>query len=78
MSKKSIFEILDQMNLDDIKNETRTVAISNSFISADKVKQGAKVAMGVDMKCLLDLMSDKVMPILLLVDKYEYKKHGGK
>lgn len=73
-----MFEILDEMNLDDVKNDTRTVSISNTFISADKVKQGAKIAMGADVQCLFDLASEKVIPILIMVDKEEYfkRKHS--
>jgi hypothetical protein len=69
-----MFEILDEMNLDDVKDNTRLVAISNTLISADKVKQGAKISMGADEQVLHDLMNDKVIPVLILVDKDEYFK----
>lgn len=72
--KKTIFEILDEMNLDDVINGTRLVGISNTLVSADKVKQGGKVSMGVDEKALYDLIDGKVLPILVLVDKEEYFK----
>lgn len=72
--KKRMFEILDEMNLDDVENDTRLVSISNTLISADKVKQGAKISMGADEKSLFDLMDDKVIPLLILVDKEEYVK----
>ncbi len=73
MSKR-LFEILDGMNFDDIKNGTRLVSVSPTFISADKVQQGAKVTMGSDEQSLYDLMNEKVIPILILVDKDEYVK----
>lgn len=69
-----MFEILDEMNLNDVENNTRLVAISSAFISADKVKQGAKISMGADEVALHDLMTNKVIPILILVDKEEYFK----
>lgn len=72
-----MFEILDEMNLDDVKNNTRLVAISNMLISADKVKQGAKISMGADEQVLYDLMNEKVIPVLILVDKDEYFKRKG-
>lgn len=62
------------MNQLDIKNNTRLVAISNVFISADKVKQGAKVCMGTDESALFDIVSEKVIPLLILVNKEEYFK----
>lgn len=76
MSKR-MFEILDEMNLDDVKDNTRLVAISNTLISADKVKQGAKISMGADEQVLYDLMNEKVIPVLILVDKDEYFKRKG-
>jgi len=76
MSKR-MFEILDEMNLDDVKDNTRLVAISNTLISADKVKQGAKISMGADEQVLYDLMNEKVIPVLILVDKDEYFKRRG-
>ena len=72
--KKRMFEILDEMNLDDVKNNTRMVAISNTFISADKVKQGAKVCIGTDEQSLYDIMNDKVVVLMICVDKDEYFK----
>jgi hypothetical protein len=72
--KKRMFQIWDEMNLDDVKNNTRLVSISNILISADKVKQGAKISMGVDEQTFYDLMDDKIIPVLVFVDKKEYFK----
>jgi len=69
-----MFQILDEMNLQDVENNTRMVTLSNTFISADKVKQGAKISMGADEQCLFDLATEKFIPILILVDKDEYFK----
>lgn len=74
MKKRRLFEILDEMNMADTNNKTRTVAISNHFISADKVKQGAKICIGADEQCLYDLMNNKAMAVLLIVNKEEYFK----
>ena len=62
------------MNQDDVDNGTRLVQLSNNFISADKVKQGVKIAMGVEERCLLELMNEEVIPVLLLVNKEDYLK----
>ena len=71
---KRMFQILDEMNLDDVKNSTRLVSVSNTFLSADKVKQGTKICIGADDQALTDIMSEKVIPILILVDKDDYFK----
>ncbi len=69
-----MFEILDEMNQEDSIIRTRSVEVSSNFISADKVKAGAKIAMGVPLESLFDIASDAKMPILILVDKKEYFK----
>jgi hypothetical protein len=74
MSNKRMFQILDEMNLHDVDNDTKLVKLSNTFISADKVKQGAKISMGADEESLFDLASEKYIPILIMVDKAEYFK----
>lgn len=72
--KKRMFEILDEMNLDDVKNSTCLVRVSNALMSADKIKRGGKVVMGVDEQALMDLVADEVVPVLILVNKNEYFK----
>lgn len=76
--EKRLFEILDDMNKEDINNGTRLVSISNSFISANKIKRGTEIKMGADDQAAIDLLSDKVTPILLLIDKEEYFKRKTK
>lgn len=71
---KNIFEILGEMHSHDIKHDTRFIAVSPHFISADKVSQGAKITMGADEQSLYNIMNDKVIPLLILVDKEEYAK----
>lgn len=73
-NEKRMFQILDEMNQDDSTNGTAMVAISNSFISADTVKAGAKIAMGAPVEYLFEIASDKKIPLLILVDKEEYFK----
>lgn len=75
--KKRLFQVLDEMNVMDTKNGTQLVALCNLFISADKVSQGAKISMGAPESVLFDIIADKVFPLLLLVDKAEYKKKDG-
>lgn len=71
---KRMFQVLDEMNLHDTENKTRLVAVSGNFVSADKVKKGATVTMGIDEQALFDIASQKVIPIVVLVDSEEYHK----
>lgn len=72
--EKRLFEILDEMNQNDEKNKTTTVALCNHLISADLIKAGTKVCIGAPHSAINDIMNDKVMPILLLIDKKEYER----
>ena len=74
MAKKRLFQVLDDMNQADIENGTEILAVSSNFISIDKVKAGAKLCMGVPEKAIYDMMDDKFMPILIIVDREEYTK----
>lgn len=77
MEKKRLFQILDEMNVSDIEKGTQLVSVGSNFISADKIKQGTKIAMGSDDSALHQIMNNKVIPILLLIDKEEYFKLSG-
>lgn len=72
--KKRLFEVLDEMNVEDGINKTSLVAVCPDFISADRVKRGTKVTMGVGYEVIDDMLSDKSMPVLLIIDKKEYFK----
>lgn len=72
MEKKSIFLIMDEMNQDDTKNGTALLGLSTTVIAADKVKQGTAVKMGAPAETVFDLMTDKVMCILLIINKDEF------
>lgn len=74
MEKKRLFQVLDEMNISDIENGTKLVSVSSNFISADKIKQGSKIAMGSDDSAVMELMTNKVIPVLLLIDKETYFK----
>lgn len=75
--EKRIFEILDEMNQDDIKNDTQLIELGNSFVSAEKVKAGCTVTMGMPESSLYKLMDESKIPIIVLVDKKEYFKRKG-
>lgn len=72
-----LFQIIDDMVQQDAKDKTRLAAISNTFVALEKTKQGAVISMGADEEALQDIMSHKVFPILILVNKAEYGKRIG-
>ena len=74
--KKRLFEVLDEMNIDDGKNNTQLVQVCTTLISADKTKQGTKVLMGAPVNTLIDLLSEKAIAVLLIIDKEEYFKRS--
>lgn len=69
-----MFQILDEMNQDDTINNTKMVEVGSNFISAEKVKGGAKISIGMPESALFDIISNKKIPILILVDSDEYFK----
>ncbi len=72
---KRPFQIIDEMNQEDMKNGTRLVSISTSFISWNLVKQWAKIEMWIDAQWFHDIMNDKVIPMLVLIDRETYFKN---
>lgn len=74
---KRAFQIIDDMNKSDIENGTRLVSISTSFISWNLVKQWAKIEMWIDAQGFYDIMNDKVIPMLVLIDRETYFKENS-
>ena len=72
--KKRLFEVLDEMNEHDTNNGTSYIAVGSNFISADKVKQGAKISMGAEPHNITNIATGKTLPVLLLIDAEEYKR----
>lgn len=74
MAKKRFFEIIDQMNVQDTKNDMKNIQVCPSFVSANFNKKGTQVIMGVPGNIVFDLETDKLIPVLLLVNREEYDK----
>ncbi|MEM1337286.1 MAG: hypothetical protein AAGF96_06025 [Bacteroidota bacterium] len=72
--KKRLFQVLDEMNQEDAEKGTKMVSVSSSFVRGNKVSQGAEITIGTEFSGLMDLWDDKVIPVLLLIDKKEYFK----
>lgn len=74
MSKKRLFQLLDEMNVADSENKTSNLAIANTFVKSDLTKQGTLVTMGASPEISMKLFMGEVVPILLLIDSNEFKK----
>lgn len=72
--KRRLFQVLDEMNVEDIEKGTRLVEVSSNLISANTIKQGGKITMGVPQQTIMDLTLENKIPVLLMVDKDEYFK----
>jgi hypothetical protein len=72
--KKRIFQKLDDLTVADDKNGTELLGVCTSLVSADKVKGGGKVSIGVPENELMKVINGDRIPILLLIDKDEYNK----
>jgi hypothetical protein len=72
---KRMFQILDEMNVSDVDNNTATVGICNQLVEAKTAKGGGHVTIGVPAAVVTGLLFDKnKIPILLIIDKAEYER----
>lgn len=70
-----MFQILDEMNVNDTNNSTMTLGVCPDLVSANKTKGGGHVTMGVPGEVVLDLLTNKnKKAILLVVDLTEYER----
>lgn len=72
--EKYPFQTMADLHSDDIKNDSKNIAVCTTFLSADKITAGARITMGAPLEMLLDIMNDKRMPILVIVDREEFAK----
>jgi len=72
--KKRLFEVFDIMNQNDSEKGTKTLSVSTSLVGTNKVRQGAIVQMGVDEETMMNLVTEKSIAILVVVDREEYSK----
>lgn len=49
------------------------IARSDAFVSGLSVKQGAHVTMGTDMKTLINIQTEKYIPVLFCINHEQYK-----
>lgn len=74
MSNKRLFQVLDEMNVNDEKNKTASCACCFDLVEAKTAKGGAHVIMGVPAEALHKIMINEYKPMLVLLDYEEYKR----
>lgn len=74
---KSSLQTIANMHRADCQNNTAMVNVSPHLISAETVKGGTKVSMGAAPEVIYDIMDNKKMLLLLIVDKVEFQKRNG-
>lgn len=73
---KRLFQLLDEMNVEDGEKGTALVGVCGGFIKADMTQAGTKVTMGAPAEYIHKLLNNEIIPILLLIDKKEYDKRS--
>lgn len=74
MSNKRLFQVLDEMNVNDEKNKTATCACCFDLVEAKTAKGGAHIVMGVPTDALHKIMLNEYKPMLVLLDMKEYRR----
>lgn len=77
--EKRMFQILDEMNINDEKNNTAHLGVCDYLVQANTARGGGHVTMGVPASVVHDLvMGNNKTAILLIIDKSEYDKIKSK
>jgi hypothetical protein len=74
---KRLFQILDELNVQDTANGTSNVGVCNQLVETRHTKHGMNITMGVPAMLNNDILKGKVVPTLLLVNMEEYNKLKG-
>jgi hypothetical protein len=75
---KSDLQVFVEMNEADTKNKTANLVMGLDLVESKKVKAGTIVSMGIAGDMTGALFCDEVIPVLLLVNRAEYKKLKSK
>lgn len=72
MSKKRLFQVLDEMNVNDEKNKTTLLPCAFTMVEAKSDKRGGLITMGVEAYIIQKIFLGEMQPILVVMDKTEY------
>lgn len=74
MSQKRLFQVFDEMNVNDGENKTATLACCFDLVSAKTANGGGHVTMGIPSEAIIKIMNNEYKPMLILLDYKEYKR----
>lgn len=69
--KKRMFQVFDEMNVNDELNKTATCACCFDMVDARTAKGGGHVTMGVPAEAITTIMLGDYKPVLILLDYNE-------
>lgn len=72
--KKRLFQIFDEMNVNDENNKTATLPCAFDMVEAKSDKRGGLITMGVEAHIVKDILFGLRQPILIVMDKKEYHR----
>lgn len=71
---KRLFQILDEMNVNDDVNKTATVGCCYDMVESKTAKGGGIVTIGVPAEAITRIFLGECQPFLILLDKKEYHR----
>lgn len=74
MSKKRLFQVFDEMNVNDEANKTAHLGCCYDMVEAKTAKGGGHVTMGVPAEAITRIFLGEAQLILLLLDRKEYHR----
>jgi hypothetical protein len=74
MSTKRLFQVFDEMNVNDEKNKTALLPCAFTMVEAKTAKGGGHVTMGVEAGIIQKLFLGEVQAVLVVFDKKEYHR----
>lgn len=72
MSKKRLFQVFDEMNVNDELNKTTLLPCAFTMVEAKSDKRGGLITMGVEAHIVQKIMFGDMQPVLVVMDKKEY------
>lgn len=74
MSNKRLFQVFDEMNVNDEKNKTAMLPCAFTMVEAKSDKRGGLITMGVEGFIVQKIFLGEMQPVLVVMDKKEYHR----
>lgn len=69
---KRLFQVFDEMNVNDEKNKTATLPCAFTMVEAKSDKRGGLITMGVEPYIVQNIFLGEMQPVLVVMNKKEY------